>query len=61
MRNSSLLALEIVWIIIGIASIAAGVKYAISPGGMKTIVFFIMALVAFLFAFVRHTQRKKQK
>ncbi|MGD0582918.1 MAG: hypothetical protein ABR974_08235 [Bacteroidales bacterium] len=61
MRNSGLLILEIVWIIIGIASVAAGINYAISPGGMKTIIFFLMALIAFLFAYVRHTQRKKQK
>lgn len=59
MKNKFLLILEIVWIIVGFASIAAGVRYAVSPGGLKTIIFFVMAIVAFLFAWVRHTQRKK--
>jgi hypothetical protein len=59
MKNRTLLILEVVWIIIGIASAAAGIRYAISPGGTRTIVFFAMALVSFLFAWVRHNQRKK--
>ena len=58
MKNSSLLILEIVWIIVGIACIIAGIIYAISPGGARTFVFFLMALVSFLFATVRHRQRK---
>jgi len=59
MKNRTLLVLEVVWIIVGTASIAAGIRYAISPGGTRTLVFFGMALVSFLFAWARHNQRKK--
>jgi hypothetical protein len=60
MKNRTLLILEVVWIIVGIASVAAGIRYAITPGGPKSFIFFGMALVSFLFAWARHTQRKKK-
>jgi hypothetical protein len=59
MRNSSLLVLEIIWIATGILSIAAGIRFAITTGGPKITVFLLMALISFLFAWLRHKQRKK--
>jgi hypothetical protein len=61
MKSRTLLILEVIWIIVGIASVAAGIRYAVSPGGTRTFVFFGMALVSFLFAWVRHSQRKNSK
>jgi hypothetical protein len=59
MRNSSLLILEIIWWATGIISIAAGIRFAVTGGGIKILLFIVMALVSFLFAWLRHQQRKK--
>ena len=61
MKNSSLLALEIIWIATGILSVAAGIRFAITNGGSKIWLFVLMALVCFGFAWIRHDQRKKQR
>jgi hypothetical protein len=59
MRNSSLLAIEIIWIATGILCIAAGVKSAFTNGGSRIPVFAVMALICFVFAWLRERQRKK--
>jgi hypothetical protein len=59
MRNSSLLILEIIWIATGVVSLGAGVRYAFTTGGNKVYIFALMALISFLFAWLRHKQRKK--
>jgi hypothetical protein len=59
MRNSSLLILEIIWIATGILSVVAGIRFAITTGGSKVIFFGLMALISFVFAWLRHNQRKK--
>jgi Flp pilus assembly protein TadB len=59
MSNRHLLIHEIIWITVGILCIAAGIRYAITTGGTKIIVFTLMALVSFIFALIRHRQRKK--
>jgi hypothetical protein len=59
MRNSSLIAMEIIWIAVGVICIAAGIRYAISSGYNKIPIFAIMALTCFVFAWIRHSQRKK--
>jgi hypothetical protein len=59
MKNSSFLVLEIVWIVVGFACIAAGVKSAIDTGGYRFLIFLIMAVISFGFALLRHNQRKK--
>jgi len=59
MRNSSLLILEIIWWATGIISIIVGIRIAFTDGGTKTLIFILMALVSFLFAWMRHKQRKK--
>jgi hypothetical protein len=60
MRNSSLLVLEIIWIATGILSIAAGIRFAITGSGSKILIFAAMAVISFLFAWLRHNQRKKR-
>jgi hypothetical protein len=60
MSNRSLIIIEIIWIVTGILSIIAGIRFALAGGGNKTYVFVIMALVSFTFALVRHNQRKKK-
>jgi hypothetical protein len=59
MKNSSLLVLEIVWIVVGFACIAASVRSAIDSGGYRFLIFLIMAVISFGFALLRHNQRKK--
>jgi hypothetical protein len=59
MNKKALLVLEIVWITVGILSVAAGISYTIKNGGSRTLIFFLMALVSFVFAYIRHKQRKK--
>jgi len=54
-----LLILEIIWWATGIISIAAGIRFAVTGGGIKILLFIVMALVSFLFAWLRHQQRKK--
>jgi len=59
MRNSSIIILEIIWIATGVMCIAAGIRFAITNGGSKVPIFALMALVCFVFAWIRDRQRKK--
>ncbi|MBA4322500.1 MAG: hypothetical protein C0408_06750 [Odoribacter sp.] len=60
MNKKSLLVLEIVWIAVGIICITAGIRFAVTDGGSRVLIFIIMALVSFAFAWLRHRQRKKR-
>jgi hypothetical protein len=59
MKNSALLVLEIIWIVTGLLCIAAATRLAINNGGSKIIIFALMALISFMFAWLKHKQRKK--
>jgi hypothetical protein len=59
MRNSSIIILEIIWITTGVLCIAAGIRYTITNGPSKVPAFALMALICFIFAWLRHKQRKK--
>jgi len=59
MKNSSLLIMEILWITTGVLCFGAGIRIAVTTGGNKVFVFALMSLVSFLFAWLRHKQRKK--
>jgi len=59
MRNSSILILEIIWIVTGFLCIAAGIRYAITGGSSKIPIFALMAVICFVFAWLRDRQRKK--
>jgi len=59
MRNSSLLGIEIIWIVTGIVCVIAAIRAGFTGGGNKIIIFAIMALISFIFAWLRDKQRKK--
>jgi hypothetical protein len=59
MRNSSLLILEIIWIVTGVISVYAALRLAFTGGSSKILIFAVMALISFVFAWLRHRQRKK--
>jgi hypothetical protein len=59
MRNSSLLVLEIIWILTGVLCLGAGIRFAVTTGGNKIFIFASMALISFVFAWLRHKQRKR--
>jgi len=59
MRNSTLLILEIIWIATGVFCLAASIRIAVTAGGGRSVIFALMALISFLFAWLRHKQRKK--
>jgi len=59
MSNRTLLVVEIIWIAVGILCIATGIRFAITEGGPKIFIFISMALISFVFALIRHKQRKK--
>ncbi len=61
MKNSSLLIMEIIWIAVGVLCIAAGTRFAITNGFSKVPIFALMTLVCFVFAWIRHRQRKRGK
>jgi ABC-type Mn2+/Zn2+ transport system permease subunit len=51
--------MEIIWIATGALCIAAGTRYAFTNNSSKMPVFALMALICFVFAWIRHRQRKK--
>jgi hypothetical protein len=59
MSRKYLLVLEIIWIATGVLSLAAGIRYAIISGGNKIYIFLIITIISFLFAWLRHRERKK--
>ena len=59
MNRKYLIVLEVIWIITGILCLIAGIRYATGKGGNKTIIFFLLAGVSFLFAWFRDRERKK--
>ncbi|MCX6329935.1 MAG: hypothetical protein NTZ85_10565 [Bacteroidia bacterium] len=59
MSKRFLLIIEIVWIITGLLCLAAGIRYAITAGGNKIFIFALLSLISFLFAWLRHRERKK--
>jgi hypothetical protein len=60
MSKGFLLVLEIIWIATGTLSVAAGIKYAMTTGGPRTFIFFGLAIVCILFAWLRHRERKNR-
>lgn len=59
MNKKSLLILEIIWAVTGLLSMVAAITSVVSVGvSSRFLVFTVMAAVAFLFAFLRHRQRR---
>jgi hypothetical protein len=59
MRNSSVLVMEIIWIITGILCLIAAFRLATTTSSNKIPIFAVMALICFVFAWFRQKQRKK--
>ncbi len=59
MSKKFLLVLEIIWIITGTLCIAAGIRYIVRDSGKMFYLFPLLALISFLFAWLRHRERKK--
>ena len=52
--------LEIIWIITGILCIAAGIRLLVIKGyDNRILIFGIMAVISFFYAWFRHGQQKK--
>jgi len=51
--------LEVIWIVTAILCLIAGIRYATRSGGNKKYIFFLLAAVSFLFAWLRDWERKK--
>jgi hypothetical protein len=59
MSKRFLLIIEIIWIITGTLCIIAGIMYIIRDSGNRFYIFPILALISFVFAWLRHRERKK--
>lgn len=59
MNKKFLFALEIIWSLTGIFALILGIRHAVLIGGSRTFVFAIIAIISFLFAWLRHRERKK--
>lgn len=59
MNKKFLLALEIIWIATGTSAVFIGIRFAVNTGGSRTFVFAAIAIISFLFAWLRHRERKK--
>lgn len=54
-----MLIMELLWIIAGLAALIIGIHQIFTTGSNNIYVFALIALVSFLFAGIRHYQRKK--
>jgi len=59
MNKKFLLVFEIIWIITGILCAIAGIRYIAHGGGKLAFVFPVLAIISFIFAWLRHRERKK--
>jgi uncharacterized membrane protein YjjP (DUF1212 family) len=53
------LVLEIIWIAVGIITLAAGINVLFTGAWKTSVIFFVMAIVSFGFARYRYLQQKK--
>ena len=60
MRVKSILILEIIWIVTGLLCTGMSIRIAVSGGGREILIFVLMAVISFMFAWLRHNQRKKR-
>lgn len=59
MNKKSLLLIEIVWIILGIACLVIAVREITINGLGKAWLFLVMSVISFILAWMRDSQRKK--
>jgi hypothetical protein len=59
MNKRTLIILEILWIVIGVLCVAAAIHNKITSGGERFLILLGMGILAFIMAFVRDRQRRK--
>lgn len=59
MNKRTLIILEILWIVIGVFCIAAAIHNKVTSGGERFLILLGMGILAFIMAYVRERQRRK--
>lgn len=59
MNKKGILAIEIIWILLGLFCLGIAIREVITNGFSSAWLFFVMSLVAFVLAWIRDSQRKK--
>ena len=59
MNRKSLLLIEIIWIILGLMCLGIAVRETVNAGIGRAWLFYVMAVAAFVLAWVCDSQRKK--
>lgn len=59
MSKRTLIILEVLWIVIGVFCIAAAIHNKITSGGERFLILLGMGILAFIMAYVRDRQRRK--
>lgn len=61
MNRKSLLLIEIIWIILGLMCLGIAVRETVNAGIGRAWLFYVMAVAAFVLAWIRDSQRKSCK
>lgn len=59
MNKKSLLLIEIIWIILGLMCLGIAIRETVNAGIGRAWMFYVMAIAAFVLAWIRDSQRKK--
>jgi hypothetical protein len=59
MSSKPLRILQITWIIVGIICIAGSIRSVLINDTPRVFIFLAMAIISFLFAWIRHIQQKR--
>ncbi|MEA1885953.1 MAG: hypothetical protein U9N72_01930 [Bacteroidota bacterium] len=59
MSKRTLIILEVLWIVIGVFCMAAAIHNKITSGGERFLILLGMGILAFIMAYVRDRQRRK--
>jgi NADH:ubiquinone oxidoreductase subunit 3 (subunit A) len=59
MNRTAILAIEIIWIILGLFCLGIAIREMLTNGFSRAWLFLVMSVVAFIMAWVRNRQRKK--
>ena len=59
MNRKSLLLIEIIWAILGLMCLGIAIRETVNAGIGRAWLFYVMAIAAFVLAWIRDSQRKK--
>ena len=59
MNMKSLLLIEIIWAILGLMCLGIAIRETVNAGIGRAWLFYVMAVAAFVLAWIRDSQRKK--